>query len=146
MKSQSEFLTAIRDDWTPENIAGLVSAITAGYAAVIERTNPSVDPIYDTPNLSLLQGYTRWNFVDSRLYRACDIGLITGIKPKWVPLTENGTGIMALELQGRFTSLMAHHLQNAADPPRYSELRYDRRLRNWQNPMLPGYGADEPTN
>jgi hypothetical protein len=146
MNSRNDFLTAIQSDWTPENVSGLISTLNSAYRAVLDRTNPDQDPLYDTPNLPLVRGYLRWAFVDSHLARACEIGVIKGIEPIWVDLTDRGSGIMALELTGKHTSLMAHHLQNPDDPPRYSELRYDRRVQNWSNPMLPGFSADEPKN
>jgi len=91
-------------------------------------------------------GQIRWTFVDYFLERGCAVGTLSGITATWVPLSLNGGGIQALELRGSETSIVAHHLQQPENPPRESGLRFERRLLNYRNPMLPGFGDGEEVN
>src|SRR5204863_444291 len=69
---------------------------------------------------------------------------LKGITPIWLDLTGGEGGVAALELRGKYTSLIAHHLQLPDDCPRGSTLRNDKRLWNQQNPILVGFpGAEE---
>jgi hypothetical protein len=143
MNSKAEYLTAIQQDWTVQNLVGLRSILNAAYAKAGEVASLSRVPAFGTPNWAFLAGAIRWSFVDYYLERGCVIGTLTGISATWVPLSVNGGGLQGLELRGERTSVLAHHLQQPEDPPRESDLRFERRLLNYRNPMLPGFGDEE---
>lgn len=142
MNSKAEYLTAIQQDWTVQNLIGLQSILNAAYAKAGEVASSSREPAFGTPNRAFVTGQIRWSFVDYYLERGCAIGTLTGITASWVPLSLNGGGIQALELRGKQTSVVAHHLQQPNSPPRESGLRFERRLLNYRNPMLPGFSDD----
>jgi hypothetical protein len=143
MHSKAEYLTAIQQDWTAENLIGLQSILNAAYAKAGEVASLSREPAFGTPNWAFLAGAIRWSFVDYYLERGCAIGTLTGINATWVPMAVNGGGLQGLELRGMRTSVLAHRLQQPGDPPRESDLRFERRLLNYRNPMLPGLGDEE---
>lgn len=145
MTSKADYLTAIRADWPDQNLIGLQSILRATYAKTDAETNPALDAVYGTPNRVVLNGFLRWFLLDSYLERGVQIGTLSGITAAWVPLS-NGGGIQALELRGKHTTLITHHLQHPDNPPRDSVLRFEKCLMNFQNPMLPGFRDDsEPT-
>lgn len=145
MNSKVEYLTAIQQDWTAGNLIGLQSILKLAYAKAGEVVDLSREPAFGTPNRAFLAGAIRWSFVDYYLERGCEIGTLTGISASWVPLSVTGSGLLGLELRGEYTSVLAHRLQQPDDSPRESDLRFERRLFNYRNPMLSGLGDEEET-
>lgn len=143
MNLKADYLTAIQKDWTAQNLIGLQSILGMAYAKARDAVDVSKEPAFGTPNRAFLAGSIRWSFVDFYLRRGCEIGTLSGISASWVPLSMTGSGLVGLELRGEYTSVLAHRLQQQDDPPRESDLRFERRLYNYRNPMLMGLGGDE---
>ena len=156
MKNNPSYLTKIQADWDITNLLHLQLLLRYAYTDVKEVTRPDKNPVFSTPNRSFLAGMIRFGAVDYYLERGCAMGLLNGITPVWRDLKEpdandeakgatpRGQGVRALELLGKHTSLISHHLQVPEDPPRGSKLRDDMRVRNEQNPLLPAF-ADNQT-
>lgn len=151
MNINSDSLTDIQEDWPHGH--QLIIKLFLKYAnqAVRETTvlANTRNPIFDTPNRPFLSGMIRFGAVDYFLERACKMKLLPGINPVWIPLTKGEGVVHALELQGKSTSLIAHHLSSPIDPPRGSILRNfrrllnDRRISNARNPSLFGETKEE---
>jgi hypothetical protein len=149
MNVDAEFLTKIQEDWPHGHQLILQLFLKYANYAVREITvlPKSRNPIFETPNRTFLSGMIRYGAVDYFLDRACQMKFLPGIKPRWIKLE----GIVsALVLEGKYTSLIAHHLQTPNDPPRNSILRDYRRLLNErlrlneQNPSLFEDAKKEP--
>lgn len=144
MNIDPEFFTKIQDEWPHGHQLILKLFLKYANTAVRELTvlANTRHPIFDTPNRPFLSGMLRYGAVDYFLHRACIMNLLPGITPQWVPLTEAEGGVHALLLEGKHTSLIAHHLTFPDDAPRTSILRDCRRLLNErlrlneQNPSL----------
>ena len=140
----TEFFNQIQEDWPHSHQLVLQLFLKHANLAVRETTvlANTRNPIFETPNRSFLSGMIRFGAVDYFLERACKMNLLPGIKPQWIPLTKGEGVVHALELQGKYTSLIAHHIATPNDPPRGSMLRNYRRLLNdrlklnEQNPSL----------
>src|ERR1043166_506083 len=120
-------------DWPIHNQIALKSLLHSAYADTISNCDPKRSPIYSTPNQHFHSGHTRWISVNYWLKRGCDSGLLQGITPVWRPAVEKQEkGCWILELQGRFTSLVACHVSDVEESPRESRTRRDYRAGNQQ--------------
>jgi hypothetical protein len=140
MKESRNYLTWVAEDWPQQNQRVLRQCLERAYAIVESLSDPEAVEMFRTPHRSFLAGMLRFGAVDYCLQQACELNLFIGISAEWVSLS--GSGVMALELRGRRTSLVAHHLQNPQDPVRESNLRFEKRLANYMNPVLPGLGEN----
>jgi hypothetical protein len=144
MNINSNYITRIQEDWPHGHQLMIKLFLKYANFAVREITvmAKTRNPIFETPNRPFLSGMIRFGAVDYFLDRACKMNLLPGISPQWIPLTKGEGVVHALELQGKHTSLVAHHISTPNDPPRGSILRNYRRLLNHrcllneQNPAL----------
>ncbi len=137
MRDSEDYFSKIKADWPLRNLLGLKWCIQSAYSAVGAITAPESNAAFATPNRWFLSGILRFGFVDYYLEEGCRNGLLKGITPVWLKLTDGSGGMAALELRGTHTSLIAHHLAKSDDPPRDSKLRFEKRLMNQVSPMLP---------
>lgn len=143
MNSKLNYLTNIQHDWPVQHQLHLQLFLRYSYSAVYDLVyGPQRNVIFDTPNKAWFAGINGYGAVDYFLERACEMKLLPGIAPVWLSLTNGENSISALELRGRYTSVVAHHIHFPDDTPRDSSLRDDKRLFNQQNPLLPGISAD----
>ncbi len=144
MNSGGNFLTKIEQDWPLQHQLHLQLFIRYAYTAVYDLIyGPQTrSVIFSTPNRGWFAGINRYGAVDYFLERACEMKLLQGITPAWLPLTNGENSIYALELRGKYTSTVAHHLHFPEDTPRGSTLRDEKRLYNQLNPSLPGFAED----
>lgn len=134
----SNAATLVQQDWTPSNLMGLQRALRMAYNSVTDACDSRRHAFYDTQNRAYGVGYARWLAVDFYLKQACDAGWLTGIAAEWIPLGGKG-GLCVLELRGRYTSVLAIHLQKPDETPRDSDYRYDKRVSNEKYPLLEGF-------
>lgn len=131
----SELLTKIEEDWPLSNRLILELCLKQANHAIREMTvlANTRNPIFDTPNRAISAGMNRWIATDYFLEHACRMKYLPGIKPEWVSLVRKKKvdgGVHVLELRGKHTSLIAHHLKTPLVTPRGSIFRDYRRLFN----------------
>lgn len=119
-------LTAVSHDWTCHNLATAQLVLREASQFVLDRTDPTSDPLLDSPNLPNYRGYTRWVVVAKCFERAVQAGRFDGIHSNWIDVG----GSSVLELVGANTTVTICHLQSEEDAPRESSLRRTRRQAN----------------
>lgn len=142
MKPAAELVAS---DWTPANLIGIQRALRLAYNETELACDPNRHPFFATRNRAYGLGYNRWLAVDYHLKQACESGWIKGISASWVALGGKGS-LCVMELRGAYTSVLAVHLQDASEPPRDSDYRYDKRVMNEKNPMLQGFEDPEDSS
>jgi hypothetical protein len=131
-------MQALRADWDDENLSVLRFSLERAYGLAKHATDPSKNPLFDTPNRVMALGTFRWFAVDAVLAEAANTGDLKGITAIWLPLTDGmGNRVHALELRGNKTSVMALHLSSESATPRHSSLREERRFQNYISPYFP---------
>jgi hypothetical protein len=140
MKEGLKFLTEVAHDWPECNLATIQQVLREADEATRARTDKIADPLLDSPNLPNVQGQMRWLLVGKGLELAVSAKRFSGIEARWIPLG----GASALELCGKYTTVVACHLQYENETPRESEHRKSQRAANESCPMLQGFEDPKP--
>ena len=130
-----DYFAAVEEDWDLFARAGLRASLQMAYQALREKSDPSQDPTFGSPNGLMVTGVMRWMYVDHYLARGCQMGWMPGITAHWLSLGDGG--VAALELRGKRTSLMAFHLKFPDTAIRDSRLRFEKRVINQMSPVFP---------
>jgi hypothetical protein len=135
------FLTEVAQDWDNLNLSVAQQILKEVEEAVSRRSNPTDDPMLDSPNLRVYRGFLRWVLAQKFFETAVSRNRFNGISAVWV---EAG-GISMLELRGKYTAVIPCHLYSEDEHPREADYQKDRRIQNQVNPLLHGLEVGEPT-